>query len=44
LEDNITLVKLLYIAIPEPKGKSLEEVSQEDTTLSKPSPATYHIK
>jgi len=31
---------LTYIAIPEPKGKSLEEVSQEDTTLSKPSPAT----
>lgn len=31
---------LTYIAIPEPKGKSLEEVSQEDTTLSEPSPAT----
>jgi MFS family permease len=30
---------LTYIAIPEPKGKSLEEISQEDTTLSKPSPA-----
>jgi len=31
---------LTYIAIPEPKGKSLEEVSQEDTAISEPSPAT----
>ncbi|MGC9285925.1 MAG: MFS transporter [Hydrogenobaculum sp.] len=30
---------LTYIAIPEPKGKSLEEISQEDTPISKPSPA-----
>lgn len=30
---------LTYIAIPEPKGKSLEEISQEDTAISKPSPA-----
>ena len=31
---------LTYIAITEPKGKSLEEVSQKDTTPSKPSTAT----
>jgi len=31
---------LTYIAIPEPKGKSLEEVSKEDTILPEPSPAT----
>ncbi len=30
---------LTYIAIPEPKGKSLEEISQEDTTSQKPIPA-----